>query len=83
MDSRGKDYVFVYSSQGKPVTINMVKISGKEVMSFWYKPKNGENKEIGKFANKGQQTFTPTASGYGQDWVLILDDASKGYNPPK
>ena len=81
--TRGKDYVFVYTTQGKGVTINMGKISGNEVMAFWYNPKNGENKEIGKFANKGQQTFAPPASGYGQDWVLILDDASKNYNPPR
>lgn len=81
--TRGKDYVFVYSAQGKPITINMSKISGKEVTAFWYNPKNGENKQIGKFPNKGQQTFTPSSVGYGQDWILVLDDASKNYSLPK
>jgi len=81
--TRGKDYLFVYTTQGKPITINMGKISGKEVAAYWYNPKNGEYREIGHYANSGQQTFTPTSSGYGQDWVLVIDDASKNYPMPK
>ena len=51
--TRGKDYLFVYNTQGKPVTVNMGRISGKEVMAFWYNPKNGESKDIGRFTNTG------------------------------
>jgi hypothetical protein len=39
--------------------------------------------ETFSFLNKGQQTFTPPSSDYGQDWVLVLDDASKNYSLPK
>ncbi len=51
--TRGKDYLFVYSAQGKPVVLNMGKISGKEVIAFWYNPRNGESKENGRFSNSG------------------------------
>jgi hypothetical protein len=81
--TRGKDYLFVYSTEGKPITVNMGKISGNEVTSFWYNPKNGESKDIGRSDNKGQQTFSPPSSGYGQDWVLVMDDASKNFAKPK
>jgi hypothetical protein len=81
--TRGKDYVFVYTTQGKPITINMGKISGTQVHSFWFDPKNGAHKEIGISSNKGQQTFSPPSSGYGQDWVLVIDDASKKYSFPE
>jgi len=80
--TRGKDYLFVYSSQGKPITVNMGKISGNKVVAYWYNPKNGEAKEAGSFDNKGQQTFTPASTGYGTDWVLVIDDASKNYPAP-
>lgn len=80
--TRGKDYLFVYSSQGKPVTVNMGKIAGKEVVAFWYNPKNGESKDIGRFSNTGQQVFTPSNAGYGNDWVLVIDDSTKGYTKP-
>jgi len=80
--TRGKDYLFIYSSQGKPITVNMGKISGNKVIAYWYNPKNGEAKEAGSFENKGQHVFTPPTTGYGIDWVLVIDDASKNYTAP-
>jgi hypothetical protein len=32
--------------------------------------------------NNGIKKFTPPSSGYGQDWVLVLDDAAKNYAKP-
>lgn len=63
--------------------LHMGKISGSEVNVFWYNPKNGETKEAGRFPNKGQQDFVAPSSGYGQDWVLVIDDGSKNYALPK
>ena len=81
--TRGNSYLFVYSAQGKPFTVNMGKISGGEVAAFWYNPKNGESKAGGRFSNRGQKQFTPPSSGYGNDWVLVLDDVSKKFPDPK
>lgn len=81
--TRGNGYLFVYSAQGKPITVNMGKISGSEVISYWYNPKNGESKSGGRFPNKGRQTFTPPSTGYGEDWVLVLDDVLKKFPDPK
>jgi hypothetical protein len=80
--TRGKDYLFVYTAQGKPFTVNMGKISGKDVAAWWYDPRSGETKEAGRFVNSGKNLFTPPSSGYGQDWVLIADDATKNYPKP-
>lgn len=80
--TRGKDYLFVYSAQGKPITVNMGRISGAKVAAFWYDPRNGAVKSAGSFDNKGTKQFTAPSTGYGQDWVLVLDDASKNYSVP-
>jgi hypothetical protein len=80
--TRGKDYAFVYSAQGKDFTVNMGRISGKTVRVLWYNPRNGEIKEAGEVENKGHQKFTPPATGYGQDWILVLDDSSKRFSKP-
>lgn len=80
--TRGKDYIFVYTSQGKPITVNLGKISGNELSAFWYSPKNGSIKDELKFSNSGQKTFTPPTSGYGNDWVLVIDDVAKNYPKP-
>ena len=80
--TRGKDYILVYSAQGKKFKVNTGKITGKDLVAHWYNPKNGEVKEAGKSAMQSQIEYTPPTSGYGHDWVLILDDASRNYPIP-
>jgi hypothetical protein len=77
--TRGKDYILVYSAQGKKFTVNTSKISGRELVAHWYDPRNGESTEAGNFTKKGPQEFTPPNNGYGRDWVLVIDDAAKNY----
>ena len=80
--TRGNDYIFIYSAQGKKFTVNTNKISGKEITTFWYNPRDGKTSNLGTFPKNAAQEFIPPTSGYGQDWVLILDDASKKFGVP-
>ena len=80
--TRGSDYIFVYSTQGKKFTVKTSKISGNEIITYWLNPRNGEVKENGKFSKKDFQEFTPPTSGYGQDWILVIDDITKNYPSP-
>jgi hypothetical protein len=80
--TRGEDYLFVYTAQGNAFTINPGKISGKEWTATWYDPRNGQTKEAGRFRESIAKTFTPPDTGYGHDWVLIIDDAAKNYALP-
>ena len=77
--TRGKDYIFVYTSEGKPFTVHLDKISGTRLNTYWYDPRTGKSKDVVVIDNKGSKKFTPPSSGYGQDWVLVIDDASKKY----
>ena len=79
--TRGKDYIFIYTSEGKPFTVNPGKISGTSLNAYWYDPRTGKSKDAMTIA-KGSKKFTPPSSGYGQDWILIIDDASKKYVQP-
>jgi len=81
--ARGKDYIIVYTSQGKKFTLYTGKIAAKEINVTWYNPKNGENKPVGKMENKTSIEFTPPANGYGQDWVLVVDEVGKDYKIPE
>jgi hypothetical protein len=80
--SRGKDYAFIYSAQGKEIMVRMGKIAGTRLNVYWYNPRNGEVHSVAPVVNKGHMKFTPPSSGYGQDWVLVLDDASCNYPRP-
>ena len=37
---------------------------------------------VHRFDNQGTQAFVAPSEGFGSDWVLIVDDASKSYRPP-
>lgn len=80
--TRGNDYAFFYAATGKPFTVILGKLSGNRLASSWFNPRNGEIKSIGELDNKGSKLFTPPSTGYGSDWVLILDDVSKKYPNP-
>jgi hypothetical protein len=75
-------YAMVYVPIGRKFTIRMDVIKGKEVIAWWFNPRNGEAKQAGKFANTANQTFISPAPGENLDWILVLDDASKKYLAP-
>jgi hypothetical protein len=77
--TRGNDYLFVYSAEGKPFTVFMGKIHGAKLRAYWYDPRSGKTTDVGVTSNTGKKLFTPPGSGYGNDWVLVLDDMEK-YN---
>jgi hypothetical protein len=80
--TRGDGYLFVYSAQGRPFTVNMGKISGERVKAWWYNPRTGTSAEAGEFDNQGTHEFQPPSQGFGSDWVLVLDDAAKKFGRP-
>ncbi len=75
-------YAFVYSATGQPFAVDMAKLSGGRVSVHWYDPRRGTARVIGEFGTDGPQTFMPPSSGRGADWVLTLDDATRGYAAP-
>lgn len=80
--TRGKDYAFVYTAAGKPFTLVMGKIEGDELNAYWYDPRTGKTSEMSRVKNTGTRKFVPPATGYGRDWVLVLDNAVKNYEIP-
>lgn len=75
-------YAFVYSPYGGTFSVDMSKISGNSVTSHWFNPKTGEATLIGTYPNDGTRRFKAPGSGRGNDWVLVLDDATKGFGTP-
>lgn len=72
--TRGNDYAFIYTYNGKNIRANMGIIEGEKVQAEWFDPRNGQTKPIGTFPNKGIKEFDPPGEVMnGNDWVLILD----------
>ncbi|MDP8246076.1 MAG: glycoside hydrolase family 140 protein [Candidatus Hinthialibacter antarcticus] len=80
--TRGKDYAFVYVPYGTNFKLNMGKISGDKSNAWWFNPRDGKAGELFEVKNEGVYEFDPPGEPKrGNDWVLVLDDASKGYKP--
>jgi hypothetical protein len=77
--TRGDGYAFIYSAQGRPFTVRMGKISGAQVKVSWYNPRTGDAMPAGTIANRGEHEFICPSEGFGSDWVLVLDDASRNF----
>ena len=80
--TRGDGYAFVYFPTGWSAEIRLDKIGARSIRAFWYDPRKGESKLIDTFIGTGTQKFTPPSGGRGNDWILVLDDASKNFKNP-
>lgn len=75
-------YAMVYSPSGKCLRVRMDKIAGPKVKGWWFNPSDGKATAIGEFPNTGEREFTPPSSVENQDWVLVLDDTTRGFSGP-
>jgi hypothetical protein len=75
-------FAMVYAPVGRSFSVRMDAIKGPKVKAWWFNPRNGQSKSAGEHSNQGTQQFTPPDKGEMLDWVLVLDDAAKGYAPP-
>ncbi|WPP49083.1 glycoside hydrolase family 140 protein [Catalinimonas niigatensis] len=75
-------FAFVYSPRGEHFTVDLSQIQSRSVRAAWYDPRYGITDFIHTGDNTGMQTFTPPSRGRGQDWILILDDATRNFPVP-
>ncbi|MPZ21739.1 MAG: DUF4038 domain-containing protein [Luteitalea sp.] len=75
-------YAFVYLPSGAPMTVRLTRLSGVTVRAWWFDPRDGSVQDAGEAPRRGSKEFRPPTRGDGQDWVLVLDDAARGFGPP-
>ncbi len=74
---------YFYTYTGRTFDVAMGKISGDKVKAWWYSPRDGKAELIGELDNSGTHSFDPPGEkAEGNDWVLVLDDASKDFSIP-
>ncbi len=71
--------VIAYMPSARIITLDMMKLSGAQVNTWWFDPRSGKATSGGTFSTSGARQFTPPGQG---DWVLVLDDAAKHLSAP-
>jgi hypothetical protein len=72
-------FVLAYLPFGHAVVIRMDKITGSIVKAQWYNPRDGNFSQVARYPNSGLREFVAPTMGEDNDWVLVLEDASKNY----
>lgn len=80
--TRGDGYAFIYFPTGWRAGIILDKIGPAQLNISWYDPRAGEIRFVEKVPGKGIKYFTPPSNGRGNDWLLVIDDASKNFKNP-
>lgn len=76
-----RSYAFVYFPLNDlPATIDLGRLTAKNLRAWWYDPRSGVGRLIGEFDGGARRDFR--SPSYGPDWVLVLDDVAKDYAPP-
>jgi hypothetical protein len=75
-------YAMVYAPVGRKFKVRTGKLGGSKLTAWWFNPRNGEAKLIDTSAKADEREFAPPDLGEMLDWVLVLDDAAKGYPAP-
>ena len=78
--TRGDGYVMVYSAQGRAIHLHPLPFP--EARAWWFNPRSGQAQEAGKHSGAAPLSFSCPSEGFGSDWVLVLDDAGRGFPPP-
>ena len=71
--------VIAYVPRDQSVTVALGRLSGAEAQAWCYDPRSGDATDLGRYATEGEASFGGCT---GEDWVLVVDDAARGYARP-
>jgi len=80
--TRGDGYAFVYAPTGGPFSVRLDALGAAAVRAWWFDPREGSARQVGEIPASGVRAFEPPSRGRGNDWVLVLDDAARGFAAP-
>ena len=81
--TRGDGFVLAYTYTGRTFTLQLRALGVASFKGWWFNPRTGEAAPAGSHRGTDAATFDPPgASAPGNDWVLVLDAATKNFKAP-
>jgi hypothetical protein len=69
-------YIMIYIPFGKKIVVNTAEIKSDNLNLHWFDPKKGKVVKSWKSPNQKRMAFETPTQGFGNDWVLIIDNAN-------
>ena len=77
-----RSFAMAYLPQGGSITVDTSKLSGSKMKAYWFNPRNGNAKLLGEYPLGSVREFKTPSGRKTSDWVLVLEDADRGYAMP-
>ncbi|WP_300016937.1 DUF4038 domain-containing protein [Pseudonocardia sp.] len=77
--------LLVHSPDGEPFGLDTTGLAGGALRGWWFDPRTGTPIDAGTVARGRSVAFYPPTTGPGDaglDWVLVVDDTTRGLAPP-
>jgi hypothetical protein len=75
-------FALVYVPSPRKLSVDARRLSGKQLRAWWWNPRTGQRRPAALTATTGFIPLAPPGGTAEEDWVLVLDDASKPLPPP-
>lgn len=82
--ARGDGFALLYSPYGRPFSVKVSALGTPKLRATWWNPRTGQSEQqetITLAPSVSLHRFVCPAEGFGADWVLVLNDASKVFAP--
>lgn len=80
---QGNGFAVVYVPAGTQFSVQLGRIGAEKVTAWWYNPRRGKARNLGKFSGEEIRSFDPPGEAQrGNDWILVLDDTRQQFAPP-
>jgi len=70
--SEKKDLMVAYTPMGKTIHLDLTQLNSENIIGYWFNPRSGTLKSIGLINGSETIEFSPWATGWGSDFMLIL-----------
>lgn len=77
--------LLVHSPRGEPFGLDTTLLPGEALRGWWFDPRTGTPIDAGTVERGRSVAFYPPTTGPEDadlDWVLVVDDAARGFAPP-
>lgn len=82
---RDSGHLMAHAPSGAEFALDTTGLSGDALRGWWFDPRTGTPIDTGTVPRGGSVPFFPPTTGpadAGLDWVLVVDDATRGFPPP-
>jgi hypothetical protein len=80
--TRGDGYIMVYTPLGNDIELEANLLPAAKYTAWWFDPRSGKSVKAGNIERKSPLRFMAPSRGPGFDWILVLDEEGKNFNPP-